>query len=135
MENDKDEKINKAKILRARKEKLTRGDILISGGKKQKTNIFYTDVNIGERLRDIRKDNNFTQAELAELVGLTRSAINSWEMSDSFPSTQYLIRLAKLYKVSTDYLLGLDNREMVDISNLSQSEKEIIYGLIQRFKK
>lgn len=133
----KDEgKINQAKVKRAR-------EVLNMIARKEVENmensreprVYYTNVDIGERLRDIRKDNNFTQAELAELLGLTRSAVNSWEMSDSLPSTLYLMKLAKLYKVSIDYLVGLDNREFVDISDLSSADKEIIYGLLKRFKK
>lgn len=96
---------------------------------------YYTDINIGDRLRDIRNDNNFTQAGLAEKLGLTRSAVNSWEIGLSLPSTQYLIQLSKLYSVSIDYLLGLDEVERIDISNLDKNEKELIYGLLKSFNK
>lgn len=128
-----DEMINQKKIIKTRQEQLRRGDIKIagnSGGSK----VFYTDVDIGDRLRDIRKDNKFTQAELGELIGTSRATINSWEMGIALPSTQFLIRLARLYRVSTDYLLGLETSELVDITHLKKSDKEIIYGLLKRFK-
>ena len=94
-----DEAINKQKIIKARQEQLKRGDITISGN-SEGSKVYYTEVNIGDRLRDIRKDNKFTQAELGELIGTSRATVNSWEMGISLPSTQFLIRLAKLYKVS-----------------------------------
>lgn len=128
-----DEMINPKKIIKTRQEQLRRGDIKFagnSGGSK----VFYTDVDIGDRLRDIRKDNKFTQAELGELIGTSRATINSWEMGIALPSTQFLIRLARLYRVSTDYLLGLETSELVDITHLKKSDKEIIYGLLKRFE-
>lgn len=128
-----DEMINQKKIIKTRQEQLRRGDIKIagnSGGSK----VFYTDVDIGDRLRDIRKDNKFTQAELGELIGTSRATINSWEMGIALPSTQFIIRLARLYRVSTDYLLGLETSELVDITHLKKSDKEIIYGLLKRFE-
>ncbi len=128
-----DELINKEKIIRTRKEQLKRGDISIaknSNGSK----VLYTEINIGDRLRDIRKDNKFTQAELGELIGTSRATINSWEMGIALPSTQFLIRLARLYRVSTDYLLGIETSELVDITHLKASDKEIIYGLLKRLE-
>lgn len=128
-----DEAINKQKIIKARQEQLKRGDITISGN-SEGSKVYYTEVNIGDRLRDIRKDNKFTQAELGELIGTSRATVNSWEMGIALPSTQFLIRLAKLYKVSTDYLLGIETSELVDISHLKKADKEIIYGLLKRFE-
>ena len=94
-----------------------------------------TGVNIGERLRNIRKDNNYTQEQLGTILGITRSAVNGWEMGLTTPSIQYLMQLAMLYKVTTDFILGLDNSEFIDISNLKQSDKEIIYSIVNRFDK
>lgn len=124
-----DEMINKKKIIKTRQEQLRRGDIKIEGD-SDGSKVLYTEINIGDRLRDIRKDNKFTQAELGELIG----TVNSWEMGIALPSTQFLIRLARLYRVSTDYLLGLETSELVDITHLKASDKEIIYGLLKRFE-
>jgi len=103
---------------------------LIVGGKNT-----YTDVDLGERFRDIRKDNKYTQESLAEVLGITRSAVNGWETGLATPSIQYIIQLSLIYGVSTDYLLGLDEVERIDISSLKQSDKEIIYGIINRLDK
>ena len=81
---------------------------------------------IGSRIKDLREQNGFTQTSLAKKLGLSRSAINAWEMGVSVPSTQYLMELARLFKVSADYLLGIDTAEKVDISHLNSTEKEII---------
>ena len=71
---------------------------------------------------------------MGELIGTSRATINSLEMGIALPSTQFLIRLARLYRVSTDYLLGLESSELVDITHLKKSDKEIIYGLLKRFE-
>ena len=81
---------------------------------------------IGERIKESREKNSLTQSGLAKKLNISRSAVNAWEMGISIPSAQYLIELSKLFKVSVDYLLELDNKELVDISSLSQSEKKII---------
>lgn len=88
---------------------------------------------IGERIRQTREKNGLTQAALAKKLGISRSAVNAWELGVSVPSAQYLVELSKLFNVSTDYLLGLDNKEVVDISGLDDSEKKVIYYLIDYF--
>ena len=68
-------------------------------------------VLIGDRMKEMREKNNFTQSALAKKLDLSRSAINAWEMGISIPSAQYLMELSKLFKVSVDYLLELNEKE------------------------
>lgn len=89
---------------------------------------------IGSRIKEIREETGLTQTELAKKLGLTRSGVNAWEMGVSIPSAQYLIGLADLFRVSTDYLLGLDQRETIDVSDLSGEEKAMVYTLLSYFK-
>lgn len=88
---------------------------------------------ISERIKELREQNGYTQTTLAKELGLSRSAINAWEMGLSVPSTQYLVELSKLFRVSTDYILGLKKEEEIDISALKWEEKEIIYALLKHF--
>lgn len=90
---------------------------------------------ICERIRETRERNGLTQAALAKRLGVTRSAVNSWEIGVSAPSVQYLIELCKLFNVSADYLLELNTKESVDISFLDDEEKKMIYSFLEYFKK
>lgn len=90
---------------------------------------------IGERIKEIREKNSMTQSALSKKLGISRSAVNAWEMGISIPSAQYLIELSKLFNVSIDYLLELNTREMVDISFLDEEEKRMIYSFLGYFKK
>lgn len=90
---------------------------------------------ICDRIKELREKNGLTQAALAKKFGLTRSAVNAWEMGISVPSAQYLIALSKLFKVSTDYLLEIDHRETIDITALREEEKQLMYDLMGYFEK
>lgn len=59
-----------------------------------------------EKLRELRKENEWTQKELAEKLQTTRASIASWETNRAEPSLSDLCRIAKLFNESTDYLLG-----------------------------
>ncbi len=76
-----------------------------------------------------------TQQELAKKLGITRSSVNAWELGISIPSTQYVIALAQLFQVSTDYLLGMDNSATMRISGLSEADVQLIIGIISRLKE
>ena len=90
---------------------------------------------IGERIKEVREKNGLTQALLAKKLGISRSAVNAWEMGISVPSAQYLIELSRLFKVSTDYILEVECQETLDITFLDEDEKAIIYSLLNYFKK
>lgn len=90
---------------------------------------------IGERMKEVREKNGLTQSALAKKLNISRSAVNAWEMGVSIPSAQYLVELSKLFKVTTDYLLGLSTEELVDISFLEEEEKKLLYGFLDYFKK
>ena len=59
----------------------------------------------GEKLQSLRKQNNYTQEELAEIMNVSRQSISKWESDVAFPETEKLIALSKLYNCSIDYLL------------------------------
>lgn len=63
----------------------------------------------GEKLQNLRKKNNYTQEELADVMNVSRQAISKWESDVAFPETEKLIALSKLYKCSIDYLLNNEN--------------------------
>lgn len=63
------------------------------------------------RLKELRKKNKLTQKELAEKLNLDTSSISKYESSASTPSQEVLLKLAKLFNVTTDYLLGNEDFE------------------------
>ena len=85
---------------------------------------------IADRIRYLRDKAGMKQVELAKRLGISRSAVNSWEMSLSFPSLANIIEMTQIFHVSADYLLALTDRETVDISALSEEEKEIVLRLV-----
>ena len=65
-------------------------------------------MKIGEVIKELRKDNNMTQSKLASLLHTSQDTISLWELGKSYPDINAVVRLAKIFKVSTDYLLGLE---------------------------
>lgn len=86
-------------------------------------------------IKELRTGANLTQSELARKLGISRSSVNAWEMGISSPSTQYLIELSSLFKVSTDYILGISPEHTINIDGFTREEINIINMLIQRFEK
>lgn len=89
---------------------------------------------VAEKIKLLREKNNFTQSSLAKKLNVTRSSVNAWEMGTSIPSTALIVDLARLFHVSTDYLLGLKETSTFDISLLNDKETMILYELVQYFK-
>ncbi|MCC8051026.1 MAG: helix-turn-helix domain-containing protein [Clostridiales bacterium] len=91
-------------------------------------------VDFGSRLKTLRLRDNMTQAQLAQKVSLTKSVISAYETGLRLPSYETLIQIAKIFKVSTDYLLGVENKQEIDLSGLSQSEIDALLNLIKAMK-
>lgn len=92
-------------------------------------------VDFGNRLKSLRIQHNMTQAQLAQKIGLTKSVISAYETGLRLPSYDVLIHISKIFKVSTDYLLGIDHRQEFDLSGLSQEEIAALLNLIKAMKK
>ena len=62
------------------------------------------------RLRDLREDAGLTQTQVAKYLGMWQTGYSKYDSGENDIPTQVLIRLAQLYRTSTDYLLGLRDR-------------------------
>ena len=88
-----------------------------------------------DRIRALREARGWTQAELARRLNITRNGVNSWEQGLSMPSPTGLVDLAKLFSVSTDYLLGVERLEMVNITGLDEKDVAILAQLADRLRE
>ena len=73
-------------------------------------------MTLGEKLSKLRKEYNYTQEQLADILGVTRQSISKWESDIAYPETEKLIELGKLFECSMDYLLKDDVTEKTDTS-------------------
>ena len=89
---------------------------------------------VADRIKVLRELKNYTQTDLAKLLGITRSSVNAWEMGISVPSTQYIVELANIFKVSTDYLLGVSETSSIDVSGLTDRDIELIHSIIEHLR-
>lgn len=88
-----------------------------------------------DRIKALREARGWTQAELARRMNITRNGVNSWEQGLSMPSPVCLVDLAKLFSVSTDYLLGVERLETVNVTGLNEEDIAILARLADRLRE
>ena len=80
-------------------------------------------MEIGERLKQLRIKRKLTQFEVEELTGINRSTLSLYELGIRVPPIDKLMQLALLYKVSIDYLWGIEKSYSEDVEKVKQGEK------------
>ena len=73
-----------------------------------------------ERLRAARMNRGMSQVELAKKLSVTKQSVSNWENDNILPSIEMLCRIAACLSVSTDYLVGLDDRKTLDVTDLDE---------------
>ena len=80
-------------------------------------------IEIANRLQKLRKENGYSQEELADKLGISRQAVSKWERAESSPDTDNLIILARLYNMSLDELLyDTESDEEIRKRNIDKEE-------------
>lgn len=95
-------------------------------------------VDFDVRLKKLRLQNDMTQLELARKIGVSKSVISAYETGLRLPSFDTLIAIAKTFKISTDYLLGLENtynKQTLDLSGLTEAEISALLSLVKAMKQ
>lgn len=84
-------------------------------------------MDLGSKIKKIRKDNNLTQEELAKKIYVTRTAISKWETNKGFPSIDNLQTISSLFNVSINELLS--SNELVSLACINNEDQEIKHKL------
>lgn len=79
--------------------------------------------------------NGMSQVELAKRLGKSKQSISNWENNNVLPSIEMLMCLSKIFNVSCDYLLELDNRRYLETDGLSDSEVSHIQQIIDDIRR
>ncbi len=94
---------------------------------------------LNERIRKLRLERNWSQVDLAKKLNVTKQSVSNWENDNIQPSIEMLVKLAAVFSVSTDYMLGLEDRRYLEITGLSDVEiahiQLVIGDLVERSKE
>ena len=92
-------------------------------------------MDFGRKLKELRMSAGLTQAQLGEMIGVTKSVISFYELQERSPSPDVLIKMSQVFHVSTDYLLGLSAKETTDITGLDKDDIAIIRTMAERLRR
>jgi transcriptional regulator with XRE-family HTH domain len=91
-------------------------------------------MNMGNRLKSLRVEKKLTQKQVADRIGLAISAVSSYESGSRYPSYDVLIQLARIFHVTTDYLLGMTDKRDIDVTGLNDNEIEVVSQLVDMLR-
>lgn len=92
-------------------------------------------VKFGAILKEIRKEKGLSQSQLGAMVGVSKAVISKYENTQSYPGYDVLIRLANTFKVSTDYLLGVEEKKTIDIDGLTNKQIDSLIIVAGEYRK
>ena len=92
---------------------------------------------LGGRIRKLRESRNMTQTELSEILGMkTYTTVSKWEKNENFPKGKDLKKLAEIFNVTSDYLLGLSDTELGKITTQNKHPEILtIYNQLEEPKQ
>ncbi|NCC07975.1 MAG: XRE family transcriptional regulator [Clostridia bacterium] len=85
---------------------------------------------LGDCIRNLRMTKNVTQVELAHALSVTKQSVSNWENGNIQPSIDMLIQLAEFFHVSTDYLLGRNEKRTLNAENLTPEQIVHVQNII-----
>lgn len=85
---------------------------------------------LNERIKELRIVRGMNQVELAEKLGVSKQSVSNWENDNIQPSIEMLVKIARIFSVSTDYLLGEDARNFLEVTGLTQTQLTHIQQVI-----
>ena len=77
---------------------------------------------LNENIKMLRTNSGLNQVEFAKKLGVTKQCVSNWENDNVLPSIEMLVRIADFFKVSTDCLLGRNEKSLIDVSDLSEEQ-------------
>ena len=90
---------------------------------------------LGQRINELRTALGWSQVKLAEKLNISKQTVSNWENDNIQPSIEMLIRLAKLFHVSTDYLLGLNDATTINVDGLPNAFIAHLTQIIEDYKQ
>ena len=85
----------------------------------------------GETIKSLRLSYNLSQVQLASELNESKQTISNWEDNNILPSIEMLIKISRFFAVSTDYLLELDHRRYIEVTNLTDAQLAHIQQIIK----
>lgn len=101
-------------------------------------------LNIGSKITELRKAKNWSQEDLAKEIGSSRVMIGKYERNDNAPSIEVLLKMAKAFDVTVDYLIGEGQlssydkdvlKRIEDIEHLPEEDKNHLFYVIDNLIK
>lgn len=89
---------------------------------------------LSKRISELRQSFGWTQVQLSQKLGVTKQTVSNWENDNIQPSIEMLIKLSKIFNVTTDFLLGLTPTNSINVDGLPTSFVSHIVQLINDFK-
>lgn len=92
-------------------------------------------MNFGEKLKSLRVSQKFTQQQLADRIGVAKSVISYYESGDRYPSYDVLVKIARIFHTTTDYLLDVSKDSVIDVTGLSEEDIAVVRTVAEALKK
>lgn len=90
---------------------------------------------LNENIKKLRVSKGLNQVEFAKCMGVTKQCVSNWENDNVLPSVEMLIKIASFFNVTTDFLLGRNEKYSINISNLTEEQRGHISLIISDFEK
>ena len=90
---------------------------------------------IGEKLKQLRKQKKLSQVTLAERLGVSKSVISAYENEVHLPPYDVLLKLSRIFGVSTDYLLGATSNRTINVDGLTEIQVEALTNIVRELRE
>ena len=90
---------------------------------------------LNENIKRMRMARGMSQVDFAKLIGVTKQCVSNWENDNVIPSIEMLVKIADVFNVKTDLLLGRDGAEVIDVSGLTDEQRGHIALIVKDMEK
>lgn len=91
-------------------------------------------MNFGEKLKTLRTSQKLTQQQLADRIGVAKSVVSYYESGDRYPSYDVLVKIARIFSTTTDYLLDVAKDCVIDVTGLPEEDIAVVRAVAESLK-